>query len=99
MPRTTVATTNPESIEIEYETFGSPDDEPLLLVMGFTAQLLAWDEELCRMFADRGRYVIRYDNRDCGLSTHLDSASANPTAVMQARLGGTEAPRVPYDLS
>ena len=51
MPRTTVASTNPESIEIEYETFGSPDDPALLLVMGFTAQLIAWDDELCELLA------------------------------------------------
>ena len=99
MPRTTVRTTNPDAIEIEYETFGSPDDPPLLLVMGFTAQLIAWDDELCEMLAGRGRYVIRFDNRDCGLSTHLDGATADPMAVMQAQLGGTEAPPVPYDLS
>ena len=48
MPRATVATSNPDTVEIEYETFGSPDDPALLLVMGFTAQLIAWDEELCR---------------------------------------------------
>ncbi len=99
MPRTTVSTTNPDAIEIEYETFGSPDDPPLLLVMGFTAQLIAWDDELCEMLAGRGRYVIRFDNRDCGLSTHLDGATADPMAVMQAQLGGTELPPVPYDLS
>ena len=51
MPRATVATTNPDSVDIEYETFGSPDDPPLLLVMGFTAQLIAWDVELCEMLA------------------------------------------------
>ena len=43
MPRATVSTTNPDTIEIEFETFGSPDDPTLLLVMGFTAQLIAWD--------------------------------------------------------
>jgi pimeloyl-ACP methyl ester carboxylesterase len=99
MPRTTVTTTNPDAIEIEYETFGSPDDPALLLVMGFTAQLIAWDEELCEMLAGRGRHVIRFDNRDCGLSTHLDGATADPMAVMQAQLGGSEVPSVPYDLS
>jgi pimeloyl-ACP methyl ester carboxylesterase len=99
MPRTTVATTNPESIEIEYETFGSPEDPALLLVMGFTAQLIAWDDELCEMLATRGRYVIRFDNRDCGLSTHLDGVTVDAMAVMRARLDGTEPPPVPYDLS
>jgi pimeloyl-ACP methyl ester carboxylesterase len=99
MPRATVATTNPETIELEYETFGSPDDPALLLVMGFTAQLIAWDDELCRRLASRGRYVIRFDNRDCGLSTHLDGQRVEPMAVLTATLAGGELPAVPYTLS
>ena len=80
MPRATVATTNPDTVEIEYDTFGSPDDPALLLVMGFTAQLIAWDDGFCEQLADRGRYVIRFDNRDCGLSTHLDGQRVEPMA-------------------
>lgn len=56
-------------IELEYEVFGDDEGVPLLLVMGLGAQLLAWDPELCEAFADRGFRVIRYDNRDVGLST------------------------------
>ena len=56
-------------IVIEYETFGDPADPAILLIMGFGTQLLGWDAEFCRLLAGRGRYVIRYDNRDCGLST------------------------------
>ncbi|WUW19366.1 alpha/beta fold hydrolase [Streptomyces sp. NBC_01463] len=59
-------------VSIAYESFGDPVDPPILLVMGFGAQLLAWPEDFCRALADRGRYVIRYDNRDCGLSTKFD---------------------------
>jgi pimeloyl-ACP methyl ester carboxylesterase len=99
MPRATVVTTNPGSVEIEYETFGSPDDPTVLLVMGFTAQLIGWDVEFCRRIADRGRHVVRFDNRDCGLSTHLDGASVNPMAVLRAQLDGGEIPPVPYSLS
>ena len=58
MPRATVATSNPDTVEIEYDTIGSPDDPALLLVMGFTAQLIAWDDDLCRQLADRGRYFL-----------------------------------------
>jgi pimeloyl-ACP methyl ester carboxylesterase len=61
-------------IEIEYETFGDPGGAPLLLVMGLGAQLLSWDEEFCGLLAGRGFHVIRYDNRDAGLSTKMDSA-------------------------
>lgn len=76
MPRTAVNT----GMEIEYDTFGSPSDPALLLVMGFTAQMTLWEEDFCRMLADGGRYVIRFDNRDCGLSTHLDGVAADMAA-------------------
>ena len=99
MPRTTVATSNPETIEVEYETFGSPSDPALLLVMGFTAQLIAWDLELCQALAERGRYVIRFDNRDCGLSTHLDGQQIQPMVVLNSVLSGDDLPDVPYTLS
>lgn len=59
-------------VSIEYETFGDPSDPAVLLVMGFSAQMIAWHEDFCRALAERGRYVIRYDNRDCGLSTKFD---------------------------
>lgn len=59
-------------VSIAYERFGDPGDPPVLLVMGFGAQLLGWHEDFCRALANRGRYVIRYDNRDCGLSTKFD---------------------------
>ncbi|MFD5843202.1 alpha/beta fold hydrolase [Streptomyces chartreusis] len=59
-------------VSIAYETFGDPGDAPVLLVMGFGAQMIAWHKDFCRALADRERYVIRYDNRDCGLSTKFD---------------------------
>jgi pimeloyl-ACP methyl ester carboxylesterase len=67
-------------IEIEYETFGSPDDPTLLLVMGLGAQLIAWPDEFCEQLAARGLFVIRYDNRDVGLSTKFDDAPATSAA-------------------
>ena len=63
--------------------------------MGFTAQLIAWDPAFCEQLAARGRYVIRFDNRDCGLSTHLDGQPVDPMAVMSASLSGDELPAVP----
>ena len=86
-------------IELEYDTFGDRGDPALLLVMGFTAQMTAWQEGFCRMLAGGGRYVIRYDNRDCGLSTKLDDAHVEAMAVMGAVLSGAELPAVPYTLS
>jgi pimeloyl-ACP methyl ester carboxylesterase len=55
-------------IELCTEAFGDPADPPMLLVMGIGASMLWWDEEFCRMLADRGRHVIRYDHRDTGRS-------------------------------
>ena len=63
-------------IEIEYETFGDPADPTLLLVRGLGAQMVRWDPELCHAFVDRGFYVIRFDNRDVGLSTKVDDHGA-----------------------
>ena len=71
-PTVTLTDTRSKPITIEHETFGAPSDPAVLLVMGFGTQLLGWDADFCRMLAARGRYVIRYDNRDCGLSTCLD---------------------------
>ena len=62
------------NIEIEYDTFGDPSAKPLLLVMGLGSQMISWDEELCEMFVDKGFYVIRFDNRDIGLSTKFEEA-------------------------
>ena len=90
----------PTGIELEYDTFGSAGDPALLLVMGFTAQMIGWDEEYCRMLAGRGHRVIRFDNRDCGLSTRLDGVEVDTAAVLGAALHGVgEMPAVPYLLS
>ncbi len=59
-------------IEIEYESFGDPTAAPLLLIAGLGAQMLSWDEDFCRLLASRGFHVIRFDNRDVGLSTYAD---------------------------
>jgi pimeloyl-ACP methyl ester carboxylesterase len=58
-------------VELCYETFGSPDDPAMLLVMGLGTQMIAWPEGFCRELVERGFFVIRYDNRDVGRSTHM----------------------------
>ena len=55
-----------------YETFGDPADTPIVLVMGLATQMIAWHEDFCGELADRGFYVVRFDNRDIGRSTHFD---------------------------
>jgi methylmalonyl-CoA mutase N-terminal domain/subunit len=72
-------------IELAYETFGREADPPLLLIMGLATQMLGWPDEFCAGLADTGHYVIRFDNRDIGLSTHLDDA---PPVDIAAVLSG-----------
>jgi pimeloyl-ACP methyl ester carboxylesterase len=61
-------------IELCYQEMGKPDGEPLVLVMGLATQMIAWQEGLCRLLADRGFRVIRFDNRDIGRSTKISEA-------------------------
>ncbi|MFD3524969.1 alpha/beta fold hydrolase [Streptomyces sp. NPDC058653] len=75
-------------VSLAYETFGDPSDPPVLLVMGFGAQMIAWHEDFCRALARRGRHVIRYDNRDSGLSTKFDDHPVDAGAFMAAVRSG-----------
>jgi pimeloyl-ACP methyl ester carboxylesterase len=72
VPETQISYAASNGLKIAYETFGDRADPPVLLIMGLGTQMLAWPDELCRTIADRGHLVIRYDNRDVGLSSHLD---------------------------
>ncbi len=95
-----IAATN-EPVELEYEIIGSLKDPAMLLIMGFGAQLTLWPDGFCEMLANRGYCVIRFDNRDCGLSTKLDGVEIDTAGVMMAALGGQPdlLPPVPYTLS
>jgi len=81
---------------IAYESFGDPADPPLLLVMGLATQMLGWDERFCGQLADRGFHVIRFDNRDIGLSTHLTDAGVPDVAALLT--GSRTAAAPPYTL-
>jgi len=61
-------------VELEYETFGDPSGNPPLLIAGLSQQMTGWDDEFCGLLAERGFHVIRFDNRDCGLSTWMEKA-------------------------
>jgi pimeloyl-ACP methyl ester carboxylesterase len=61
-------------IQIAYETFGEPGGRPLIMVMGLGASMLMWHPDLCATLAGRGFFVIRFDNRDVGRSSHLRDA-------------------------
>jgi pimeloyl-ACP methyl ester carboxylesterase len=80
MPRVTA-----NGLELEYETFGDPTDPPLILVMGLAAQMITWPEGFCNLLAEQGYRVIRFDNRDIGLSTYLDDL---PPTDLAAVMGG-----------
>jgi pimeloyl-ACP methyl ester carboxylesterase len=80
----TEARANVGEVELVYESIGDPADPPLLLVMGLGMQLIHWDLEFCDGLAERGFRVIRFDNRDAGLSTKIAAPVPN---VMRAMAG------------
>jgi pimeloyl-ACP methyl ester carboxylesterase len=80
-----VRTASANGIEIAYETFGKASGRPLLLLMGLGLQMLGWPDEFCSALAERGFFLVRFDNRDTGLSTHLQDA---PPPDLVAALSG-----------
>ena len=77
----------PLPVDIAYERFGEPELPSVLLVMGLGTQMLGWPDEFCAALAARSLHVIRFDNRDIGLSSHLTDAPAPDVAA--ALLGDT----------
>jgi pimeloyl-ACP methyl ester carboxylesterase len=92
-----MAKVSANGIEIEYESFGS-SDEVLVLVMGLGAQMILWDREFCEQLASHGLRVIRFDNRDVGLSTHFESAGVPNVVQMMGELAEGKLPESPYSL-
>lgn len=89
---------NVNNVEIEYETIGDPISKPLLLIAGLGSQMLAWSDEMCENFANRGFFVIRFDNRDVGLSTKFEDAGLPNFLEITAAYSRGEIPEVPYTL-
>ncbi|HTT94829.1 MAG TPA: alpha/beta hydrolase [Solirubrobacterales bacterium] len=92
----------PAGIELHYETVGSPADPPLLLVMGYGTQMIAWPHGFSELLAAGGRFVIEFDNRDSGLSSKLDGVAAETEAAIAAAGAGDLAlarELAPYTLS
>ena len=85
--------TTPAGITLAYETYGSPADPPLLLVMGYAGQLIHWPRAFSEMLAAGGRHVIAFDNRDAGLSSKFDGVSVDMGSLVEAAQAG-EAERV-----
>ena len=85
-------------IEIEYDCFGNNEAEAVLLISGLGTQMIRWSETFCQLLAEQGYRVIRFDNRDAGLSTHFDSASMPDLAAIADAVSRGETPNVPYTL-
>ncbi|GAA1936139.1 alpha/beta fold hydrolase [Nocardioides hwasunensis] len=83
-------------VELCYQTFGDPDGDPLLLVMGLGGPMTWWDADLCRMLAGAGFHVVRYDNRDSGRSTRIQ---ARVTRGQIVRAFGGRRATAPYSMS
>ena len=86
------------SIEIEYDTFGDPSSEPFLLIMGLGYQMIRWRVDFCNQLAKRGLYVIRFDNRDVGLSTKLEELGVPDIMKATFAIQKGESVEVPYTL-
>jgi pimeloyl-ACP methyl ester carboxylesterase len=97
--RTAPAVAESNGINLTYDTFGDADASPIVLIMGLAAQMIGWDDDFCTELAARGHRVIRFDNRDIGLSTRLDHLGLpNVVALLHDQVQGKPV-SAPYTLS
>ncbi len=90
---------NANGIEIVYDAFGEPKAPLILLIMGLGRQMISWSNQFCTRLSERGYYVIRFDNRDAGLSTQFNDAGIPDfSKIRNAMLKGDEI-QVPYNLN
>jgi len=94
MPQAHVA-----GLTIEYDRFGAPSDPAVLLVMGIGSQMILWPTSFCRGLAERGFNVIRFDNRDVGLSSKLDDLGVPDLGALMAAVAAGTPPAAAYTLS
>ncbi|CAN5183560.1 alpha/beta hydrolase [soil metagenome] len=85
-------------ITLHYDSFGADDADAMVLIAGLGTQMIRWPVPLCEDLAARGTRVIRFDNRDAGLSTHFAACPAPDFAAMAAALARGQRPDVPYTL-
>ncbi len=96
VPYRSEKTVTANSIEIAYDEFGEITDIPILLIMGFSMQMVGWHEEFCSRLAGKGLRVIRFDNRDIGHSSHLTEKGIPQIARVYADVLQGKQPDVPY---
>ncbi len=94
-----MASIKANGIEIEYEEFGDKSNPTLLLVMGLGMQMVGWPQDFCEMIAAKDFHVIRYDNRDTGLSTHFHDAGMPDMMAIGAALMTGKKPNSSYYLN
>ena len=86
-------------IDIEYDTFGDKNGSPLLLIMGLSSQMLAWPESFCQKLAQNGHWVLRFDNRDVGLSSKIEAVGVPDLMAAMAAHQQGQPVGAPYTLS
>ena len=89
---------NANGIKIEFETFGDKSSPSVLLIMGLAGQLIHWQKEFCENLSSKGYHVIRYDNRDSGLSTKFDDVSLAEAMEKIGTIFMGEKVPVPYSI-
>jgi pimeloyl-ACP methyl ester carboxylesterase len=85
-------------IDIEYETLGDRSHPAMLMIMGLGAQLVHWPDTFCQGLAERGFHVVRFDNRDSGLSTKFTSAGRPDLSAVVTQVMMGQRADVPYRL-
>jgi len=85
-PRYTQGITENHPQKLAYDSFGNPNDPAVLLIMGLGSQMTAWPQALCQTIANQGFRVIRFDNRDIGLSGKMEGV--RPPALLRVILAG-----------
>lgn len=86
------------NIQIAYETFGQRQNPPLVLIMGLVSQMIAWPDPFCRMLEEAGFFVIRFDNRDVGFTTKMESLGVPDLSRLASELHVGGDVMVPYRL-
>jgi pimeloyl-ACP methyl ester carboxylesterase len=96
-----LSTVSANGIQIEYDTFGEHSSPVLLLIAGLGSQMITWPDEFCTHIADHGLYVMRFDNRDVGLSSKFGEAGMpDIMGLVAGKIGGdVEAPYSLVDMA
>ena len=86
------------STTIHYDTKGSSEDPAILLIMGFTEPMTSFRDGFCKLLVEAGNYVIRFDNRDVGLTSKTQTDPPDLQAIITAVMTGQTPPQIPYSL-